>query len=163
MSAEDHEFPERTNWCQSVGGVLLHDNRVLLTRHTYGPGKGKLIIPGGYVLKGESPEQALVREFLEETGIGVQPLGLLGVRFNPKDWYVVFLAAYRDGVPRSDGDENSEVLWMDAKQALLHGDVPDLSKLLIRRAVENGGLFRSTPYRSSIKADFTSLYTLLPD
>lgn len=63
MSAEDREFPERTNWCQSVGGVLLHDNRVLLTRHTYGPGKGKLIIPGGYVLKGESPEQALVRNF----------------------------------------------------------------------------------------------------
>lgn len=78
-----------------------------------GPGKGKLIIPGGYVLKGESPEQALVREFLEETRLSVQPLGLLGVRFNPKDWYVIFLAAYRDGVPRSDGVKTAKYSgWM---------------------------------------------------
>ena len=50
-----------TNWCQSVGGVVLRDGRVLLARHTYGAGKGRLIIPGGYVQMGESPEDALRR------------------------------------------------------------------------------------------------------
>ena len=38
---------DNTNWGQSVTGVV----KVLLARHTYGGGKGKLIIPGGYVEK----------------------------------------------------------------------------------------------------------------
>ena len=40
---------ENTNWCQSVTAVVIKDNKVLLARHTYGAGSGKLIIPGGYV------------------------------------------------------------------------------------------------------------------
>ena len=38
---------ENTNWGQSVAGVVMKDNKVLLARHTYG--NGMLIIPGGYV------------------------------------------------------------------------------------------------------------------
>ena len=33
-----------TNWSQSVAGVCIREGRVLLARHTYGNGKGKLII-----------------------------------------------------------------------------------------------------------------------
>lgn len=40
---------DNTNWEQSVAGVVIHDGKVLLARHTYGPGKGRLIIPGRYV------------------------------------------------------------------------------------------------------------------
>ena len=40
---------ENTNWGQSVTAVVIKDNKVLLARHTYGGGKGMLIIPGGYV------------------------------------------------------------------------------------------------------------------
>ncbi len=58
-----------TNWCQSVTGVVMKDNKVLLARHTYGDGTGLLIIPGGYVQHGETPQEALKREFFEETGI----------------------------------------------------------------------------------------------
>ena len=35
-----------TNWSQSVAGVVLREGRVLLARHTYGGGKGLLIVPG---------------------------------------------------------------------------------------------------------------------
>ena len=49
---------EDTNWGQSVGGVVIKDGKVLLARHTYGNGKGMLIIPGGYVNYGETPQQA---------------------------------------------------------------------------------------------------------
>lgn len=44
-----------TNWCQSVGGVVLRDGRVLLARHTYGAGKGWLIIPGRLCTDGRIP------------------------------------------------------------------------------------------------------------
>ena len=30
---------ENTNWSQSVTGIVIRDNKVLLARHTYGPGK----------------------------------------------------------------------------------------------------------------------------
>ena len=85
---------KNTDWGKSVAGVVIKDGRVLLARHTYGAGKGRLIIPGGYLQKGESPETALQREFMEETGIEGKAIGLLGVRFNMHDWYVIFLAEY---------------------------------------------------------------------
>ena len=56
---------ENTNWCQSVTGIILREGKVLLARHTYGPGKGSLIVPGGYVRFGESPEEAVVRDVME--------------------------------------------------------------------------------------------------
>lgn len=31
-----------TNWCQAVTGVVIRNGKVLLARHTYGDGKGKL-------------------------------------------------------------------------------------------------------------------------
>ena len=77
---------EKTNWGQSVTGVVIKDNKVLLARHTYGGGKGKLIIPGGYVNIGETPQDALVREFLEETHVTIKPINIIGIRFNMHDW-----------------------------------------------------------------------------
>ena len=88
---------EKTNWSQSVGGVCLRDGKVLLARHTYGAGKGMFIIPGGYVDFGETPEETLVREYQEETGITVKAGKLLGMRFSVKDWYAVFEAIYIEG------------------------------------------------------------------
>lgn len=54
-----------TNWQQSVTAVVIKDNKVLLGRHTYGAGKGKLIIPGEYVNIGESPQEAVKRNILK--------------------------------------------------------------------------------------------------
>lgn len=128
-----------TNWTQSVSAVCIRDGKVLLGRHTYGAGNGKLIIPGGYVENGESPQEAVRREYLEETGVVIEPQELIGVRFNTHDWYVVFRAAYVSGEAHSDGSENSEVVWMDAREALSREDVPELTKTMIRAALAEGG------------------------
>lgn len=137
-----------TNWGQSVTAVVLYEGRVLLARHTYGAGKGKLIIPGGYVNKGETPQDALKREFMEETNISVEPEDIIGIRFNMHDWYIAFRARYLAGDEKSDGNENSEAVWMDIQEALDREDVPDLSKTLIRAALTGDGL-KSTPYVSA--------------
>lgn len=42
---------DNTRWTQSVAGVCIKDGKVLLARLTYGKGKGKLIIPGGDMLR----------------------------------------------------------------------------------------------------------------
>ena len=56
---------ENTNWNYSAAGVCIKDGKVLLARHTYGAGKGLLIIPGGYLENGESGSVA------RETGIRI--------------------------------------------------------------------------------------------
>lgn len=131
---------ENTNWGQSVAGVVIRNNKVLLGRHTYGPGKGRLIIPGGYVKNGEAPQNALVREFAEETKVTVKPVEVIGIRFNMKDWYVIFRAEYIAGHAESDDDENSEVVWINTDEALLRDDVPDLTKCAIRSALAGQGM-----------------------
>ena len=148
-----------TNWGQSVAGVVIRDGKVLLARHTYGNGKGLLIIPGGYVNIGETPEDALKREFMEETGIQVEPDGIIGIRFNMHDWYIVFRASYISGKEKSDNDENSEVVWMNTDEALTRDDVHELTKILIRSALSSNGL-TSHPYQSNTKHAPYSLWCL---
>ena len=142
-----------TNWSQSVAGVCLKEGKVLLARHTYGSGNGKLIIPGGYVKFGEMPEETLVREYLEETGVRVKAGRLLGIRFSAKDWYAVFAAEYVEGEARSDGDENSEVVWMDVEEALKDETVPGLTKTMIEQALKETG-FELTPYQTTKQGNF---------
>lgn len=150
---------ENTNWGQSVTGVVVKGGKVLLARHTYGNGMGKLIVPGGYVEHGETPQHALVREYLEETGITVEPENIIGIRFNSHDWYIAFRAKYISGIPKSDHDENSEVLWVDIKEALVREDVPELTKKLIQSAVSDDEGLRFTDYESTSKPPY-SLYCI---
>ena len=148
-----------TNWCQSVTAVVIKDNKVLLGRHTYGAGKGKLIVPGGYVNVGESPQEAVKREYLEETGITIEPKDIIGIRFNAHDWYVAFTADYISGQPKSDRDENSEVVWLDVYKALEHDDVPELTKRLLESALNPNTPFKRTAFHSSENNSPYSLYT----
>ena len=141
------EEQNNTNWSQSVAGVCIKDGKVLLARHTYGNGKGMLIIPGGYVQFGEIPQETLVREYMEETGVTVKAGKLLAMRFSAQDWYAVFEAEYIEGEPRSDEDENSEVIWIPVEEALKDETVPGLTKTMIEKAVAEKG-FDLTPYES---------------
>ncbi len=133
-----------TDWGKSVAAVVIHGGKVLLGRHTYGDGDGKLILPGGYMNVGESVEEAVVRETKEETDILVRPTGVVGIRTNSKDWYLIFRADYVSGEARPADKENSEILWLDIKEALSRDDVPELTKWAIRSAKNKG--FQKRPY-----------------
>lgn len=151
---------ENTNWNQSVTGVVIKDGKVLLGRHTYGGGKGMLIIPGGYVNFGETPQDALIREYMEETRVKINPTDIIGIRFNMHDWYIAFRAEYVSGEATSDGDENSEVIWLAVEEALTREDVPDLTKKLIQSALSTEPGLKYTEYNGSTKHAPYSLYSL---
>jgi 8-oxo-dGTP diphosphatase len=64
---------------------VVHDNeaRVLLVRRKNEPFKGAYALPGGFVDVGETTEAACRREVLEEAGIAVGELRLIGVYSDP--------------------------------------------------------------------------------
>ena len=65
------------NFSLGVGGVLWHNDKVLLVQRGQNPGKGMWTIPGGYVDHGESIGEAIIREIQEETGIKANPLSII--------------------------------------------------------------------------------------
>ena len=52
-----------------VGGIALWGDKLLLIRRTNPPGQGYWSIPGGHVEPGETWQEAVEREVLEETGL----------------------------------------------------------------------------------------------
>lgn len=60
-------------------GLAIVNQRVLLIRKAKGPYTGSWDLPGGGIEFGESPEDAVRRELIEETGLPVTALALLDV------------------------------------------------------------------------------------
>ena len=71
------EYPERP--VVGIGGVIIDGGRALLIRRGSEPLRGEWSIPGGTLELGETLEQGVARELLEETGMGVRVLELIEV------------------------------------------------------------------------------------
>jgi len=62
-----------------VGGVIIVQGRALLIRRGSEPLLGEWSIPGGMLELGETLEQGVARELLEETGLTVRVIELIEV------------------------------------------------------------------------------------
>ncbi len=71
------EYPDRP--VVGIGGVVIEAGRVLLIRRSNEPLRGQWSIPGGYLELGESLQEGVARELLEETGLEVRVLDLIEV------------------------------------------------------------------------------------
>jgi 8-oxo-dGTP diphosphatase len=113
------EYPERP--VVGVGGVVIDDGRTLLIRRGSEPLRGQWSIPGGTLELGESLEDGVARELLEETGLEVRVLNLIevfdriftepdagggGTPQRPKFHYVIvdYLCERISGEPRPGSD-----------------------------------------------------------
>jgi ADP-ribose pyrophosphatase YjhB (NUDIX family) len=75
--ASSREYPERP--IVGIGGVIIEQGRTLLIRRGSEPLRGEWSIPGGTLETGESLQQGVARELLEETGVEVRVLELIEV------------------------------------------------------------------------------------
>ncbi len=98
-------------------------NRVLLIERKNPPFKGQFALPGGFVDIGETVEDACRREMLEETGIKIGRLKLIGIYSEPgrdprgHTCSVAFLASARRAQPVA-GDDAAGVAWFRDWRAL---------------------------------------------
>ncbi len=68
---------EKLRWRAGVYAVVTRDNKLLLTNQA-----GTYNLPGGGMEFGEMPEEAVIRETFEETGIRVKNARLIGCKSN---------------------------------------------------------------------------------
>ena len=66
----DRKYPDRPY--VGIGGVIVHDGRVVIVKRRFEPLAGQWSIPGGAVEAGETLEACVVREMNEETGFVVE-------------------------------------------------------------------------------------------
>jgi len=80
VAATSRTYPARP--IPGVAGIIIHEDRILLSVRGKPPSEGKWGLPGGAVEVGETVEEALVREVAEETSVTVKPLKLVAVLDN---------------------------------------------------------------------------------
>jgi 8-oxo-dGTP diphosphatase len=125
-----------------VGAVVLDARRVLLIRRAQEPLKGQWSLPGGGVELGETLEQAVAREVLEETGLEVDVGPIVDVldRITRDDdgrvqhHYVLvdFVCRPSGGILASASDADA-VEWVPV-EALEDYGVADVTAAVIRKA-----------------------------
>lgn len=109
-----------------VGGAVVRNGKLLMVRRASSYGRGNWQIPGGFIERDETLEQAVVREVEEEAGVKSSVHGVLGLRSRTDDYnstYVVFLLDYESGEPTPDGVETDRARWIGL------GDLAGLDKL----------------------------------
>lgn len=122
----------------SVKGVLVRRGRVLLLRN----GRGEWELPGGRLDDGEAPEEALVREIREETGLSAAvawPVDAWVYRVSPREKVLILEYACRltGGGDVRISHEHSGHAWL--RPADLQGEpLPQGYVRGIQRAVEGG-------------------------
>ena len=145
------------NYSLAVGCIVCKGDEVLLVRHTYGGAAGQLLIPGGHCNVDELPEEAASREVLEETGVVANVEAFVGIRCGRNGWYALLLMDYVEGEPVSDGNENSEALFMKVNKALEREDVTHMTKVALKAMLskEKKLLYSDEEYKKAKENNYT--------
>ena len=144
-----------------VAGFVLNDNDdILMIKRVSPPWEGYWIVPGGHVEESENPQEALVREIKEETGLDVSLIDFHdedmknlkeieeGIRRLPQPFLVqeeisghgdhkhinlVYICRYNNSSPIPS--ENMEVRWMSVSE-MEKAKIPYNVKLWARKILE---------------------------
>ncbi|HEX8651602.1 MAG TPA: NUDIX domain-containing protein [Pyrinomonadaceae bacterium] len=121
----------------SAGGVVLdEEGRVLLLEHVYRAGNG-WGVPGGFVERGEQPDDALRRELREEVGLELDSVEVAFVRLLKRSSHLEIIFRCRaqgHADPRSREIKSASWFALDA----LPRDLDQDQHHLIERALSNG-------------------------
>jgi 8-oxo-dGTP diphosphatase len=138
---------------RSAGGVADRNLEILLIQRGNHPFAGHWALPGGFVDRGESPEEAARRELCEETGLSAGELTQVGAfgdpGRDPRGWvvsvaYVVRLKTTSNVAVA--GDDASKVRWWPANRLPpLAFDHARIVEMALRLAASEASTFDQAP------------------
>ncbi len=67
----------------TVDAVAIKDGQIILIKRKNPPFQGSFALPGGFVDYGETVENAVIREFKEETGLDAEIEDFIGIYSEP--------------------------------------------------------------------------------
>ncbi|MCX4809017.1 NUDIX hydrolase [Streptomyces sp. NBC_01239] len=105
-----------------AAAIIVDGGKVLMVRRRVSEGELSWQFPAGAVEAGESMEEAAVRETLEETGLTVEAVKLIGDRVHPKSKRFMSYTAARvvSGEAHvADADELDAIAWVSL------GEIPE--------------------------------------
>lgn len=76
-NTESRRYPNRP--FLGVGALIFENDRLLLVERGHEPLKGYWSLPGGILETGETLEEGIRREVLEETGLEIAPLSIFEI------------------------------------------------------------------------------------
>jgi 8-oxo-dGTP diphosphatase len=116
---DDRRYPKHP--LIGVGALIFRRGRILMAQRGKEPLKGWWSLPGGALETGESLDQAVRREILEETGLTVEPVGVFEIferiirdgdgRAEYHYVLIDYTCRVKGGEPRP-GDDVCSVAWM---------------------------------------------------
>ncbi|MFD8491700.1 NUDIX hydrolase [Amycolatopsis sp. NPDC059657] len=117
----------------SVGAVIVEDDRVLLTRrHRFTIGRPGWEIPAGWCDEGETPEEAVRREVLEETGYAISSAehlvtqySLAGISTHQFQFFVCGGVVQQGEADKSETSQLGWFTWPEVRALLTDGEIPD--------------------------------------
>lgn len=126
-----------------------------MVRRKKDPYKDFLALPGGFISEGETAEDAMKRETLEETSLEVEPIEILGVYSSPNRdprkhvMSVVFIGIITGGTEKA-GDDATDIKWIDLDGLDTLSLAFDHQQILgdYRRWKSSGGSFWSSKRRN---------------
>lgn len=131
--------------------AIIEDGKVVLVRRGKEPFEGCWVFPGGFVDYGEIIEDAAVREALEETGLNVEVLAILGVYSSPdrdprKHTISTVFIAYPTRGKLAGGDDAAEAKWFEIESIEAEDLAFDHGRILedLKRWIKQPDTFWST-------------------
>lgn len=127
----------QTRFTVTAAAIITNsEGRVLLLHHRFRPGSG-WGIPGGFIERGEQPDEALRRELREEVGLEIEDLSLFKTRAFRKTRQVEILFRCRArGETEQLSFEIKRLVWFDPHE--LPKELPREQAELIKLAVADG-------------------------
>ena len=127
----------------AVGGLVVdHETKLLLVQRAREPGKGLWGLPGGFVDRNESVEDALKREVYEETHLDLESISFLmshpneyhygGIIVTVTDLFFVCRAKHTDQI-KLQKSELSHHRWVNGNSSLFEKMAFASNALAVRR------------------------------
>lgn len=103
----------------STAAVIMRGNKIMFVKRAKAPFKNWWDLPGGFLDEKETPEECVVRECREETGLVVKPVKILGFKndqYNDLRVVGTFILCKIVSGREKAGSDASAIKWFDKNE-----------------------------------------------